>query len=209
MTDESTPTTPPPSGNRYVLIAVLAFVALVTVLLLKKNMEPPKEQAPPPDMAGEQMPGGEAGMPDPEAARQQAMDQIDHIKEILAKDSSSFEAWSALGNLYFDANMPDEAITHYEAALKIKPDDAHVLTDLATMKREAGKPEEAVELLKHVVQVDSTIEQAWFNMGVIYSFDLKDQKSAMEAWKKFLALNPDSPHTDAVKAEIERIEKEL
>jgi tetratricopeptide (TPR) repeat protein len=208
MTDDRPGETPTSSGNRYVLIAVLAFVALVTVLLLKKNMEPPKESQTPPQAAGpaEQMPAAGA---DPEQARQMALDQIDHVREILSQDSSSFDAWSALGNLYFDADMPEEAIVHYEAALKIKPDDAHVLTDLATMKREAGRPEEAVELLKHVVQIDSALDQAWFNMGVIYSFDLKDQKSALGAWKRFLALNPDSPHTDAVKQEIKRIEKDL
>lgn len=202
MTGEKTQEQHPSSGNRYLLVAILAFVALVTVLLLKQNMEPPAEQA-----------GGgqptQTGRPDQEQARQMAMEQIAHVADILARDSSDFDAWSALGNLYFDINMPAEAIEHYEGALRLRPNDTHVLTDLATMKREAGQAKDAVEILQKVVSLDSTLEQAWFNLGVIYSFDLDDQRAAMDAWKRFLALNPDSPHTDAVRQEIERIEREL
>jgi cytochrome c-type biogenesis protein CcmH/NrfG len=105
--------------------------------------------------------------------------------------------------------MHEDAITHYREALKLKPDDIHVLTDMATMLRAAGRPDTAVTVLNHVILLDSTLTQAWFNLGVIQSFDLKNQKEALHAWKKFIALSPPSEHTDAVNKEIERLEKEL
>lgn len=191
----------PPANNRFVLLAVLAFVALVTVFLLKRNMEPP-----PADQA-------QQSVPQSQAEAQQAMPdmthQVEHIKGILAQDSTNYDAWVALGNLYFDANKPAEAIAHYEQALAIRSGDVNVLTDLATMERAAGDPQKAISILNQVVKEDSTFGQAWFNMGVIYSLDLKDNRSAVAAWKKFVALNPDSPHLDAVQKEIDRLEREL
>lgn len=201
-----------PSSNRYILIAALAFVAVVAIYIVKTNLESPKSE----EVAATQdnnsrilEDGQQSGAMDPDAQRAELEHQIEHIKDILKKDSTNFDAWAALGNMYFDASRHEDAITHYRAALKLKPDDIHVLTDMATMLRAAGRSDTAVTVLNHVIQLDSTLTQAWFNLGVIQSFDLKNQKEALYAWKKFIALSPPSEHTDAVNREIERLEKEL
>jgi cytochrome c-type biogenesis protein CcmH/NrfG len=195
------------SSNRYILIAALAFAAVVAIYIIKTNMEPPKtEQVAATQDANSRMPDG---MVDTAAAREQLLHQIEHIQEILKKDSTNFDAWAALGNMYFDANMPEDAITHYRRALELRPDDLHVLTDMATMLRAVGRSDTAVVVLRHVVAIDSTLSQAWFNLGVMQSFDLKNHREALEAWKRFLALSPPSEHTEAVQEEIKRLEKEL
>lgn len=201
-----------PSTNRYILIAALAFAALVAIYIVKTNLEAPKtEEVAATQDANSRIPddGQAVGAMDSAAQREQLMHQIEHIQEIVKKDSTNFDAWSALGNLYFDANMPTEAIAHYQHALTLKPDDIHVMTDLATMLRAAGRPDTAVTVLNHALTVDSTLAQAWFNLGVIQSFDLKNQREALRAWKKFIALSPASEHTEPVQKEIERLEKEL
>lgn len=201
----------PASSNRYILLAALAFAAVITIYIVKTNLEPPKTaDVEATQEANSRIPdGAQTEATTPEAQREQLLHQIEHIKEILAKDSSNYDAWTALGNMYFDANMPAESIEHYRRALAIRPDDIHVLTDLATMLRASGRADTAVTVLQHVVQLDSTLTQAWFNLGVIQSFDLNNQREALIAWKKFIALSPVSEHTEAVKKEIERLEKEL
>jgi cytochrome c-type biogenesis protein CcmH/NrfG len=191
--------------NRYILIAVLAVVALVTIYLIKTNLEPPKETQ-------GRSPSGEEQSPQDAASPTMMEDvamQVEHIKAILARDSSNYDAWVALGNLYFDDQKPAEAIQYYEGALKLKSGDANVLTDLATMKRALGKSDEAIEILKQVVAKDSTMGQAWFNLGVIYSFDFKNQKDAITAWKRYLDLNPMSEHAQAVQKAIDSLERTL
>jgi cytochrome c-type biogenesis protein CcmH/NrfG len=200
------------SSNRYILIAALAFAAVVTIYIVKTNLEAPKtEEVAATQDINSRIPDDAGQVPamDEAAQREQLAHQVEHIKEILRKDSSNFDAWTALGNMYFDANMHDDAITHYRRALVLKPDDIHVLTDMATMLRAAGRSDTAVTVLNHVIQLDSTLTQAWFNLGVIQSFDLKNQKEALVAWKKFIALSPPSEHSEAVNKEIERLEKEL
>ncbi|MBI3871949.1 MAG: tetratricopeptide repeat protein [candidate division Zixibacteria bacterium] len=213
MTDEQTSETSTAaestSHNRYILLAVIGCAVLVAIFLLKTNMEPPKPSSA--DMSADAGASPDSA-PDDTVSQQMMQDvqkQMAHLQDVLAKDSSNFDAWVALGNLYYDANMADEAVSHYRRALAIHPDDLNVMTDLATMEREAGHPDDAVTILRQVLAADSTRAQTWFNLGVIYSFDLKDQKEAVIAWKRFLALSPPSEHTDAVKHEIERLEKEL
>lgn len=187
------------SHNRYVLWSVIVVVAVVAVYILKTNMEPP-------DTAGG---GGVPVQPTAEEAMQQITQQIDHINEMLARDSTNFDAWAALGNLYYDAEMPEEAVDPYIRALAIKPDDPAVRTDLSTMLRSLGQHEEAAGHLRRVVDDDSTWHQAWFNLGVIYSFDLEDEQKALAAWKMFVILNPQSQHAQSVQREITRLEEEL
>jgi cytochrome c-type biogenesis protein CcmH/NrfG len=148
-------------------------------------------------------------MPAGETAMQQVTDQIGHIREMLAKDSTNFDAWAALGNLYFDAGMPEDAIPAYHKALALEPSNPNVLTDMATMYRSIKRPDSAISILRQVIAFDSTWQQAWFNLGVIYNFDLKDQQSALVAWRRFLLLNPVSEQSTSVLQEIERIEAEL
>lgn len=198
-------------SNRYILIAALAFAAVVAIYIAKTNLDTPKteEVAATQDINSRIPDGAQGGAMSKEAQAEELAHQIEHIKDILKKDSSNFDAWAALGNMYFDANMHEESIEHYKRALVLKPDDIHVLTDMATMLRGAGRPDTAVTVLNHVIQLDSTLTQAWFNLGVIQSFDLKNQKEALFAWKKFIALSPPSEHTEAVNKEIARLEKEL
>ncbi|GAB4327878.1 MAG: hypothetical protein Kow0074_23440 [Candidatus Zixiibacteriota bacterium] len=205
--DTGQPQSDPPrgTGNRYVLIAVLAVVVVVTVMLLRQNMEPPPQQQ---QQQAEQAQDGQERMNSQERF-QQTMEQIAHVEDILSRDSTNFDAWAALGNLYYDANMPEEAIHHYEHALKLKPGDLHVRTDMATMKRTQGKPEEAVEILTGVVSDDSSFTQAWFNLGVIYTFDLNQPADAVRAWERYLELDPNSKHEEAVRKEIDRLKAEM
>jgi cytochrome c-type biogenesis protein CcmH/NrfG len=194
--------------NRYILIAVLAFAALMGIYIVKTNLEPPKtEQVEATQAANSRIPmeGDTTTMP----SHDELLHQADHIRDVLSKDSSNYGAWVALGNIYFDADMPGEAVTHYRRALAIKPGDLSVMTDLATMERATGHPDSAVAILQRVVAADSTLAQAWFNLGVINNFDLKNTREAIIAWKKFLSISPPSEHTEAIKKEIERMEKEL
>jgi len=192
-----------PRHNRPFMIAVLALVIVVTIYIVKTNIEQPA--------ASSNATGQEPFDPEQMQAEfiENAQHQIAHISDILAQDSSNFDAWVALGNLYFDIDDAAGAIAHYTAALALQPDNLNVKTDLATMERAAGHPERAISLLNEVVVADSTAKQAWFNLGVIYSFDLNDSRNAIAAWKRFIQLNPQSEHSEPVLREIERLEAEL
>jgi len=145
----------------------------------------------------------------PEGMMASVRAQIEHLKELEKDDPDNLEVLAALGNIYFDAGMAEQAVKYYDRVLAIQPDNVDVLVDKATMLQLLKRPGEAVRLLEEAVKIAPEHEQAWFNLGVIYSSDLNDPASAIAAWKRFLEINPNATHADAVRGEIERMEKDL
>ena len=112
--------------------------------------------------------------------------KIDGLKEIVKKDPKNLAAWYELGNLYFDANQPKEAIQAYTEYIKLKPDNADVRTDLGIMYRNTGEPDKAIEEFKKAAQIDPKHVNSRYNLGLVLLHDKRDMKAAIKAWEDYL-----------------------
>jgi len=158
---------------------VVAFVALAVgflggVLYSAYKSVPVKEAAPP----------GHAQVP-----KAQVSGILEMEKE-TALHPDNVAAWVQLGNLYFDANQVDKAIDAYQRSLVLDPKNANVLTDLGVMYRRKGQFEEAIKSFDRAIQVNPRQEAAYFNKGVVFLHDLKDQNEAIKAWEELVRVNP-------------------
>lgn len=183
-------------GPRKVSVAICAggmFLTLVLGLylgtLLPGIVSAPERQAP----------RQEAEAPGPvPAAPDQAPGEIDpQLKRMLADQEKRAAAnpdsapdWINLGNAYFDAGMPRQAIKAYERALALAPRNADVLTDLGIMYRETGDFNKALETFRKATDVDPAHQNAIFNEGVVLSSDLHRNAEAAAAWRRLLEINP-------------------
>lgn len=104
--------------------------------------------------------------------------------------------WIHLGNLYFDAHQPIEAIPAYEKALELQPGNADVMTDLGTMYRQAGNPQKAVDIYDKALAIVPDHQNAFFNKGVTLIIDLGRPADAMAVWRELLARRPDAALSD-------------
>ena len=103
------------------LIVVVTLVAgLIIGLVVGKKTTGPAVPAP------SSAPPGQA----PVVNTQQ---KINELKNIVAADPGNFQAWTTLGNEYFDSNQYMDAIEAYDKALEIKPNSPDVLTDQGVM----------------------------------------------------------------------------
>jgi cytochrome c-type biogenesis protein CcmH/NrfG len=171
---------------------LVGFVAGVAFGIYKSGaIVDPHQTAPP------------AGM---DVERQQA---IDTLKAQTQKNPQDRAAWIQLGHYYFDANLPDEAITVYEKALAIDPDNADVWTDLGVMYRRSGNPEKALDAFDRAMNIDPNHEVSRFNKGIVLFHDLRDEKGALAAWESLLAINPDakSPAGQTVRELVDHIKQ--
>ncbi|MCX5883168.1 MAG: tetratricopeptide repeat protein [Deltaproteobacteria bacterium] len=169
---------PEKSGVSYGVVA-LAFVAgiLVGVLLTLYKT------------------GGSPAMPPPSQMGQKtsAADHSDEIAGLEFKTSQNpgdIAAWIQLGNLCFDADLPEKAIVAYDKALALNPNNADVLTDQGVMYRKAGKYDKAVQCFDKAVAVNPKHEIARFNKGIVLMHDLNNPQGAIKAWEELLAVNP-------------------
>jgi tetratricopeptide (TPR) repeat protein len=114
------------------------------------------------------------------------------LEQEVQKKPGNVEAWTQLGNLYFDTDQPSKAISAYNKALVLAPNNADVLTDLGVMYRRAGNPQQAVASLDRALQINAKHETARFNKGVIQLYDLKDQPGAVRSWQELISINPNA-----------------
>ncbi len=192
------------SKTAHLVILILAIVAVFASWAFRRALVP-EEPAVADDPSSAPVLEGQST----DDVMNQVVEQIEHLRELVEQDPQNAELLTALGNLYYDAGMADEAIEYYDRVLELQPNNVNVMVDKATMLRVKGNSQAAVELLEKATEIAPKHEQAWFNLGVIYSADLSNRRGALRAWKKFLAVNPDATHADAVRQEITRLENEL
>jgi len=112
-------------------------------------------------------------------------------KEVVAHPDN-MEAWTQLGNYYFDSDNPGKAIEAYNKSLALNPNNADVLTDLGVMYRRNGNPKEAIAAFDRATAVDPSHPTARFNRGIVQLYDLKDRDGAIKTWEELVKLHPDA-----------------
>lgn len=189
--------------NLHGVLLVLVVIAVFGVWGIKHLLTESAGGEPPGDSF---MAGTAAETPEKMMASVRA--QIEALRQRVEDNPHDPDLLTALGNIYFDAGMAEQALEYYNRVLALEPDNIDVMVDKATMLRAVGQSAAAVRILADVVAAHPGHEQALFNMGVIYSTDLGDTTAAVGAWKLFLEAHPDAPHADAVRQEIQRLESE-
>jgi cytochrome c-type biogenesis protein CcmH/NrfG len=139
-----------------------------------------------------------ANQPDASSGQQEIslnQEQIQAITTLEAeveKNHGNGEAWIRLGNLYFDTNQPQKAITAYTHALDLVPANADILTDLGVMYKNNKQPDKALESFDKAIQTNPRHEPARLNKGVVLLFDLGRTAEALEVWQELLGVNPNA-----------------
>ena len=103
-----------------------------------------------------------------------------------------------LGNLYFDAERYDLAVSWYEAALKIDPKDVNASTDLGVSYYSMNQVDRALAQFEHSLSIDPAHTKTLLNKGIVLAFGKQDLGAASKSWEHLVAVAPDSP--EAVRA---------
>ncbi len=124
------------------------------------------------------------------AQSQNAGHDLAAIEKQVAETPNDPNAWSHLGDAYFDADVPAKAIEAYKKSLAILPGNADVLTDLGVMYRRNGQPEMALASFDKAIAMAPNHDQPRFNKGVVLMFDKNDQDGGFKVWEELLKMNP-------------------
>lgn len=187
-----------------ILAVVIAFLvgfitgATVAILKGKKGVEGPA-MVQKPQTAPMPAPPGPSPL--------EVASKIETLKEIVKKDPKNLPAWVELGNLYYDANQPKEAIEAYSQYLVMKPDNADVRTDMAIMYRNLGDFNRALEEFRKAAQNDPKHINSRYNIGIVLLHDKQDIKGAIKAWEEYLKVDPKSERAERVRAQMANLKK--
>lgn len=135
------------------------------------------------------LPSAPAQMGTPAAAPGDS-ERVAALERQTQADPGNVNAWTELGNAYFDAQQYEKAISAYRKSLELNPNNANVWTDLGVMYRRAGNPEEAIKAFDQAIAVDPKHEVSRMNKGIVMLHDLNDFDGAIQAWEGLLEVNP-------------------
>ncbi|MBF0431653.1 MAG: tetratricopeptide repeat protein [Fibrobacteria bacterium] len=109
---------------------------------------------------------------------------------IISKNDLSWLAHNNLANYYEGKNKRQKAITHYQSAIKIRPDYAEAHNNLGSNLDKMGKTSEAKKHIEKALQINPNSAAAHNNLGIIY-FNQRNYGQAKKHYLQTLKLNPD------------------
>ncbi len=104
--------------------------------------------------------------------------QIQQLQTAVEKDPNNGDLLVQLGNAAYDAEDSRLAVDAYERAIKIKGDDANVLTDLGVSYRNLGDPDRAIAMFDRALKNSPNHWQAKFNKAVVVGIEKGDPAKA-------------------------------
>ena len=118
--------------------------------------------------------------------------RIAEAEKIVAMEPKNLNAWISLGNDYFDTEQAQKAINAYKMALEIDPNNPNVLTDQGVMYRKVGWYDKAMVNFEKAQKLDPQHLQSLYNIGIVYSVDLKQPEKAVAVWNRYLKMDSTS-----------------
>ena len=118
---------------------------------------------------------------------------VDRLAERLKSRPDDADGWHMLGRSYATLGKHGQAITAYETALRLKPDDATLLAELAysaaITNRRVAAGHSSAELLQRALQLDPRNPKALALAGTL-SLDRKDYQGAVQYWEQLARVEP-------------------
>jgi cytochrome c-type biogenesis protein CcmH/NrfG len=131
--------------------------------------------------------------------------KVTALKSVAEREPSNAKPRIDLGNLYFDAERYDDAITWYEAAVKLAPRDVNLSTDLGVCYYYVNQPDKALAQFDKSLAIDPKHPKTLLNLGIVRAFGKQDLAGATKAWEQVMAIDPNSPEGQAAKRALDTL----
>lgn len=104
-----------------------------------------------------------------EAAAKKKYDQAAMLlKQVVETDNADFQAWTALGSIYFAQEKFDDAEQAYQQAIVVKPDSPRAHFNLGRLLSSQKKCDQAIEPLTKAVELQPTSGDSNYLLGECY-----------------------------------------
>ena len=196
----------------YTLAVVCLLLGMAGGWLIRGSQQSPAaaaavENAGPSASAPTAMGGGMNAQPTPEQLKKMADTQAAPLIEKLKSDPNNPELLTSVGNFYYDAQQFPIAVDYYGRALKAKPADAGVRTDMATAYWYMGNADTAIAEFNKSLTYEPNKANTLFNLGLVKWQGKMDINGAVADWEKLLATNPNYEGKDKVEQMIAQAKK--
>jgi tetratricopeptide (TPR) repeat protein len=131
--------------------------------------------------------------------------KVNALKSIAEKEPTNAKPRVELGNLYFDAERYDDAISWYEQAVKLLPNDENLSTDLGVCYYYTNQPDKALARFDASLKINPKHVKTLLNLGIVRAFGKQDLAGATQAWEQVIALDPNGAEGQAAKRALDTL----
>ena len=124
-----------------------------------------------------------------------------HFRAAIAGRIPGADAFLGLASCQASARQFDAAGVTLEQAEAVEPDNAVVVANRGVLLSDAGRPAEAVPLLRRALTLDPEFDEARFNLALAHLRAGQREDAAIEATELLKRLPPDAPQ----RAEVTRM----
>jgi tetratricopeptide (TPR) repeat protein len=133
--------------------------------------------------------------------------KVNALKSVAEREPKNAKPRIDLGNLYFDAERYDDAITWYEQALKLSPNDENLSTDLGVSYYYTNQPDKALARFDASLKINPKHVKTLLNLGIVRAFGKQDLAGATKAWEQVLAIDPNGPEGQAARRALDTLKQ--
>lgn len=129
--------------------------------------------------------------------------ELESLKERLQRDANDVSALLRVAHLALRAQQFEEAEAFNKRAMLLAPGSAEGRVHEAMLMAKDGDAAGATARLKEITQQDPGMAEAWFFRGML-GMQSGDTDTMREAFTQFLAVAPDGPQKERVRAMLDR-----
>jgi CHAT domain-containing protein/Tfp pilus assembly protein PilF len=156
----------------------------------------------------------------PNDVNSRELDRSAALLQNAVNEKNSPEAIHALGRFYLFKRDFDKAVGEFEEALKARPNDANIQSDLGAALFEKGKIERStdqsgrgettlarsLEHLNRALELNDSLLDARFNRALLYE-EMRLTPQALDDWNKYLTYDSSSRWAEEARRKIEELKK--
>ena len=134
---------------------------------------------------------------------------IDQLTSYTLLQPRSVDAWLKLGSAQLQARRYDLADRSFRGALELQPSSCEALNGLGNVAFYRRRMQDALNYFSRALALNTNYAPAILNAAVVTHQSLNNRQQALQGYRSYLALVPQSGHAEAVKAAATQLETEL
>lgn len=137
-------------------------------------------------------------------------ESIDMYKQMVKDEPDNYHSYSFLAQAYFWAKQYDDAWLALEAALKLEPNNAGLLSQAGYVVKALGRYDQTIEFFDKSFALDNENASTLYGKACLY-MDIGRYAESIKAWEDVIKWSTehgfDESYVEWPKNEIERIRK--
>src|SRR5436190_696248 len=134
---------------------------------------------------------------------------VDQFTSYTLLQPRSLEAWLKLSSAQLQTRRYDAAERSFKAALELQPASCEALNGLGNVAFYRRRLQDALNYFNRALALDTNYAPAVLNVAVLAHQSLNNRQQALRGYRTYMALAPNAPNLDAVKAATGQLEAEL